>query len=156
MGLFGRREADEPWAPPAPGACTCEEHVENLVAVQLQRVSDTGDVTVGALLESGSIAAEVVGPEPSYSSIPLTGQRLGPFHWSVRVEGEARDLFATDAAAALDDCLAVQPGIERVLWADHEQVILVGAGSMCPRGVLAALVRALENPRVRVPTSGQA
>ena len=156
MGLFRRRVVEEPWVPPAPGACTCEEHVEALVTVKLPRVTDSGDGAVGALLESGSIAAEVVGPEPSYSTLPLTGQRLGPFHWSVRMEGEARDLFAPDAAAALDDCLAVQPGIERVLWTDHEQPLLVGAATMCPHGVLAALVRALENPRVRVRPTGPA
>lgn len=156
MGLFRRRPAEEPWAPPAPGMCSCEEHVENLAGVELPRVSDAGDVTVGALVESGSIAAEVVGPEPSYSPLPLTGQRLGPFHWAVRLEGEAFDLFAPDGVAALDDCLAVQPGIERVLWPDHDDLLLVGAASMCPSGVLASLVRALENPRVRARAPRQA
>lgn len=151
MGLFGRRVAQEPWAPPALGTCACEEHVENLRAVRLSRMSDGGDVTVGALLESDSIRAVVVGPAPTYSPLPLTGQLLGPFHWAVRVEGEARDLFASDAAAALDDCLAVQTGVERVLWPDHEEPLLVGTAAMCPSGVLAALVRAVENPRVRTP-----
>ena len=150
MGLFSRkRPAEEPWVPPQPGACACETHVETLVDHQIPRVTDTGDVTVGALLESGSIAAEPVGLEPTYVSLPVTGQRVGPFHWTVKVDGEARDLFATDAAAALDDCLSVQPGVDRVVWPEHES-LLVGAPQLCASGVLAALVGALDNPRVRL------
>ena len=75
MGLFSRkRTAEEPWVPAQPGACACETHVETLVDHQIPRVTDTGDVTVGALLESGSIAAEPVGPEPTYVRNCLTAR----------------------------------------------------------------------------------
>jgi hypothetical protein len=42
----------------------------------------------------------------------------------------------------------LQPGIDRVLWPDH-QALLVGAPTLCPSGTVAALVRALDNPRLR-------
>lgn len=136
-----------------PGACACEEHVEALRTVTLARTSDSGDVTVGALLDSGELRVEPAGGEPTYTVVPITGQRVGPFHWRVTLEDEAHDLFLVDAAAALDDCLAVQPGVERVVWPEPG-VLLVGAAGLCPSGVLAAVVRALENPRVRLPASG--
>ena len=155
MGLFRRTPAEEPWTPPVLGACTCDEHVEGLGDVVLSRTSDAGDVTVGALVESGALRAEPVGPEPTYTVVPLTGQRVGPFHWRVTLEDEAHDLYLSEAAAALDDCVSVQPGVDRVVWPEPG-VLLVGAPTMCPSGVLAAVVRALENPRVRLPRPGQA
>jgi len=148
MGLFRRTTAEEPWVPPVLGACGCEEHVEALHVVTLHRVSDSGDVTVGALVESGALRAEPAGPEPTYTQLPLTGQRLGPFHWQVHLEDEAHDLFLAGAAAALDDCVSVQPGVERVAWPEPDR-LLVGAATLCPSGVLAVVARALENPRVR-------
>lgn len=153
VGLFRRRAPEEPWTPPVPGACACDEHVEALRTVTLPRTSDSGDVTVGALLASGELRVEPGGDEPTYALVPLTGQRVGPFHWRVTLEDEAHDLFLVDAAAALDDCLAVQPGVERVVWPEPG-VLLVGAPELCPSGVLAAVVRALENPRVRLPATG--
>lgn len=155
MGLFRRKTVEEPWAPPVPGACACEEHVEALATLTLSRTSDSGDVTVGALVESGALRAEPVGAEPTYTVVPLTGQRVGPFHWQVTLEDEAHDLFLREAAAALDDCVAVQPGVERVVWPEPGQ-LLVGAPTLCPSGVLAAVARALENPRVRLPRPGPA
>lgn len=153
--LFRRKPAEEPWVPPVLGACGCEEHVENLGAVTLPRTSDSGDVTVAALVESGALRAEPAGPEPTYTVVPLTGQRVGPFHWQVTLEGEAHDLYIREAAAALDDCVSVQPGVDRVVWPEPG-VLLVGAPTLCPSGVLAAVVRALENPRVRLPRPGPA
>ena len=150
MGLFRRKVVEEPWVPPVPGACSCDEHVEALRTVHLARTSDSGDVTVGALVESGALRAEPVGPEPTYTLFPITGQRVGPFHWQVTLEDEAHDLFIPDAAAALDDVVSVQPGVERVVWPEPGR-LLVGAPTLCPSGVLAAVVRALENPRVRFP-----
>lgn len=155
MGLFGRKPAEEPWAPPVLGACACEEHVEGLGAVVLARTSDSGDVTAGALVESGALRAEPASPEPTYTDVPLTGQRVGPFHWRVTLEDEAHDLFLREGAAALDDCVSVQAGVDRVIW-PQPGLLLVGAPALCPSGVLAAVVRALENPRVRLPRSGTA
>lgn len=155
MGLFRRRTAEEPWTAPVPGACACEEHVEALHTGHLARTSDSGDVTVGALVESGALRVEPAGPEPTYTQVPLTGQRVGPFHWRVTLEDEAHDLFLREAAAALDDCVSVQAGVERVIWPTPD-LLLVGAPGLCPSGVLAAVVRALENPRVRLPGTGRA
>lgn len=155
MGLFRRRAVEEPWTPPALGSCACEEHVEALSTLSLPRTSDSGDITVGALVESRALRVEPAGPEPTYTLVPLTGQRVGPFHWQVVLEGEAHDLFLVDAAAALDDCVAVQVGVERVVWPEPGR-LLVGAPTLCPSGLLAALARALENPRVRLPRSDQA
>ncbi|HEX4977126.1 MAG TPA: hypothetical protein VFV40_04595 [Nocardioides sp.] len=149
MGLFRRRTTEEPWAPPVLGACACEEHVENLSTVHLARTSDSGDITVGALVESGALRVDPAGPEPTYTQVPLTGQRVGPFHWQVVLEDEAHDLFVVDAAASLDDCVSVQAGVDRVLWPEPG-LLLVGAPTLCPSGVLATVVRALENPRVRL------
>lgn len=151
MGLFDRfRGADEePWAPPQPGSCACEEHVEALREGLLSRATDSGDVTVGALLDNGSLAVSLVEPEPTYVTLPVTGQRVGPFHWTLTIDGEARDLYRPGAPAALDDCVSVQPGVDRVAWPTPE-VMLVGAPTLCGSGVLAALVRALENPRLRL------
>ena len=146
MGIFDRwrTPAEAPWEPPAPGACACEEHVESL----RDHPAGESEVLVGALLDSGDLAAEVAGPEPAYVELPVTGQRLGPFHWQVRLEGAGRSLYAIGAPAALDDCLSLQAGVDRVVWPDHKD-FLVGAPTLCASGVMAALVRALDNPRVR-------
>jgi hypothetical protein len=151
MSVFDRfrRPLEAPWVPPVLGACTCEQHVEQLREHQLPRASDSGDVTVGALLESRSLTVEPITPEPSYVALPVTGQRIGPFHWVLRLEGEGRDLYSLAAPASLDDCLSLQPGVDRVHWPDHEQ-LLVGAPTLCPSGVMAAMVGALDNPRVRL------
>lgn len=146
MGLFDRwrTPVEAPWEPPAPGACACEEHVENL----RDHPAGAGSITVGALLDSAALTAEPAGTEPAYVELPVTGQRIGPFHWRVRLEGEGRTLYAVGAPAALDDCLSLQPGVDRVVWPDHRD-FLVGAPTLCASGVMAALVRALDNPRVR-------
>ena len=147
MGLFDRfrKPAEGPWVPPVPGACACEEHVENL----RDHLPGEREVTVGALLDSGALAAEVVGPEPAYVDLPATGQRLGPFHWALTLTGEGSTLFDDTAPAALDDCLSLQAGVDRVLWPEPER-FLIGAPTLCASGVMAALVRALDNPRVRI------
>lgn len=158
MGLFDRwrTPAEAPWQPPALGACACEEHVEQLRDHEVgagegdtgtDSHTDTG-VTVSALLDAGDLAAEPVEPEPGHVELPATGQRLGPFHWRVRLEGRGRELYVVGAPAAVDDCLSLQAGVDRVLWLDHKD-LLVGAPTLCASGVMAALVRALDNPRVR-------
>ncbi|MGN6574513.1 MAG: hypothetical protein ACTHKG_02385 [Nocardioides sp.] len=146
MGLFDRwrTPAEAPWEAPALGACGCEEHVENLRA----HPAGGSATTVGALLDGGDLGCEQVGAEPSYAVLPHTGQRIGPFHWRLTLGPGARALYDAAAPAALDDCLSLQPGIDRVLWPDHGD-LLVGAPTLCPSGVTAALVRTLDNPRLR-------
>lgn len=156
MGFFDRfrKPVEAPWQPPVLGSCGCEEHVEQLREHRIGDGAgggDTGDdtgITVGALLDAGALTAEPVGAEPGHVELPATGQRLGPFHWRVRLEGQGRDLYVVGAPAAVDDCLSLQAGVDRVLWPDHKD-LLVGAPTLCASGVLAALVRALDNPRVR-------
>lgn len=146
MGIFDRwrTPAEVPWAPPAPGACSCEEHLDTL----RDHPAGEGSASVGELLDDGDLAAEPVRPEPAYVDLPVTGQRIGPFHWTVTLTGPGTTLYDADAPAALDDCLSLQAGIDRVLWPEPER-LLVGAPTLCASGVMAALVRALDNPRVR-------
>ena len=146
MGLFDRWRApvEPPWEPAALGACGCEHHVENL----REHAAGGSATTVGALLDGGGLACEQVGAEPSYVVLPHTGQRIGPFHWRLVLGPAARVLYDDAAPAALDDCLSLQPGVDRVLWPDRGD-LLVGAPTLCPSGVTAALVLALDNPRLR-------
>lgn len=147
MGIFDRwrTPAEAPWVPPALGACSCDEHVENL----RDHPAGGSAVTVGALLDSGSLAAEPALAGTTYVELPATGQRIGPFHWALTLSGEGAGLYHPAAPAALDDCLSVQDGVDRVLWQEPPR-FLVGAPSLCASGVMAALVRALDNPRVRL------
>ena len=146
MGLFDRwrPSVEPPWEPAAPGACACEEHVENL----REHLAGGSTTTVGTLLDGRALACEPLGAEPSYAVLHHTGQRMGPFHWRLTLGPAVRALYDELAPAALDDCLSLQPGIDRVLWPDHGD-LLVGAPTLCPSGVAAALVRALDNPRLR-------
>jgi len=146
VGLFDRwrAPAETAWEPPALGGCACDEHVENLRG----HPAGASATTVGALLDGGDLRCTQVGAHPSYVVLPRTGQRMGPFHWRLELGPPTRALYDEAAAAALDDCLSLEPGINRVLWPDHGD-LLVGAPAMCPSGVAAALVRALDNPRLR-------
>jgi hypothetical protein len=161
MGLFDRwrasAESTESWVPPQPGSCQCEEHVENLDEHAIpfgttfhaeQDPAGAAAMTVAELRESGALEARLAETDEQWVTLPHSGQRLGPFHWSVWLGDESRMLYDDDAPASLDDSIAVQPGVERVEWADRE-VFWVGAPALCPSGVMAAVVRALDNPRVR-------
>ena len=151
MGLFDRLRTppEGPWEPPVLGACACEEHVENLRDHEIPGSAGQDGTSVGALLDAGALTAELVGPEPSYVELPITGQRIGPFHWTLMLHGAGDALHHPAAPAALDDCLSLQPGIDRVMWPEPPR-FLVGAPTLCPSGVMAAMVRALDNPRVRL------
>ncbi len=154
MGLFDRfrAPAETPWTPPLPGMCTCEEHVENLTDLAIPfawHMEEDGSMTVGDLLGCGALDTARAAPEDTHRTLAHSGQRLGPFQWSLWLGDEGRALYDDDAAVPLDDVLWAQPGIERVSWEDRE-VFLVGAATMCPSGVSAAMVRALDNPRVRL------
>jgi hypothetical protein len=146
VGLFDRwrTPAEAAWEPPALGACGCEEHVENL----RDHCAGGSATTVGTLLDGGDLACEQVGADASYAVLPHTGQRIGPFHWRIVLGPAVHALYDASAPAALDDCLSLQPGIDRVLWPDHAD-LLVGAPTLCPSGAVAALVLALDNPRLR-------
>ena len=153
MGLFDRWRAapEAPWSPPSLGSCSCEQHVEQLLDVSIPyaaTMEEDGAFTAGELLDCGALDVRVSSAEEQYLNLAHTGQRVGPFHWQLWLGDEGRTLYDDDAPVQLDDCLAAQPGIERVEWMDRE-VFAVGAATMCPSGVQAAMVTALTNPRVR-------
>ncbi len=154
MGLFDRWRAapDEPWRPPTLGSCSCDQHVEGMREVSIPHGTDTGTAgggsTVGDLLDAGALVARLALPPETYVELPVTGQRTGPYHWVVELGDAVRPLYDDSAPVHLDDCLAVQSGVERVALLE-DQRYAVGAPQLCPSGVLAAVATALTNPRVR-------
>ncbi|MGA9749335.1 MAG: hypothetical protein WBQ50_17925 [Nocardioides sp.] len=155
MGLFSRlrTQAEPPWAPPLPGMCACEEHVENFGDHTIPfaaNMEEPGAMSVVDLLDCGALDTKLTDPEDRYRTLVHSGQRVGPFQWNLWLGDEGRALYDDDAPASLDDVLSLQPGIVRVSWEDRE-VFLVGAPTLCASGVSAAMVRALDNPRVRLP-----
>ena len=77
-------------------------------------------------------------------------ERRGPYHWRVVHQDKLDALYASGAPSSLDDALFVQPHVERVLWLGDRTELAVGAPALCTRGVQAAVVKALGNPRIRV------
>ncbi len=155
MGLFDRwRTApEEPWRPPSLGSCSCEQHVENLrdLGIPHGGLAGTGpdrSTTVGELLDRQALTARLALPAETWVDLPFSGQRTGPYHWVAELGEEARLLYDEQAPVQLDDCLAVQPGVERVALLDGQR-FAVGAPTLCPSGVQAAVATALSNPRVR-------
>ena len=152
MGLFGRRRApEEPWRPPAPGSCSCEQHVEDLRDLRIPFAAGTsrdGEMPVADLVDAGALPVRLALPDETFAPLPHSGQMTGPYHWMLEPGDEVRLLFDEDAPVHLDDCLAVQPGVERVLLTEV-RAFAVGAATLCPSGVQAAMVTALTNPRVR-------
>lgn len=150
MPLFDRWRApvEPPWSPPALGLCACEEHVEALGDHQVPSAEST-QVSVSELLRHDALEARPVLPDERYVVFPHSGQRVGPFHWLVRITETRGRLFDDAAPAALDDTLSVQAGVDRV-HRDGYDAFRVGAPQLCASGVMAAMVRALDNPRVRL------
>ena len=159
MGLFDRWRTppEKPWSQPSLGSCSCEAHAEDLRATTIPlgrggsrqaRGADAESITVAALLDGDALQVRLAGPDEAYVALPETGQRTGPYHWVLDLGDQVRLLYDEDAPVNLDDCLAVQPGIDRVVWIGRER-LAVGAPGLCPSGVRAAVVKALDNPRVR-------
>jgi len=153
MGLFDRLRApaDPPWTPPLLGSCACAEHVELLHdhPLPLATARESRDtVTVGELVAGSALDARPAEPEEQWRVLAHSGQRIGPFHWMLKLGDQGRALYDDAAPAALDDTLSIQPGVERVAREDPES-FLVGAPTLCASGLKAAMVRALDNPRVR-------
>ncbi|MGZ4472870.1 MAG: hypothetical protein ACXVW2_17630 [Nocardioidaceae bacterium] len=152
MGMFDRfRARPEPeWREPLLGSCRCETHVETMREVSIPYAAGAGRAggcVVGDLLDRNALTVQVTGPADRSTRLP-TGQRVGPLHWQVRLTDAGAALYDRDAPTQLDDCLSVQPGVDRVVALDPEG-FAVGAADLCRSGVLAAMVTALGNPRVR-------
>jgi hypothetical protein len=152
MGLFNRRRVtpEEAWRPPVLGTCSCQAHVEQLGDTVIPFAASTGrdqGVTVTDLRSAGSLDVRLALPHEAEVTLPHSGQVTGPYHWVVPTGAALALLYDEDAPVALDDCLSVQEGVERVALV--EAGLAVGAPGLCPSGVQAAVVAALTNPRVR-------
>ena len=152
MGMFDRWRTvpEESWRPPALGSCGCEQHVESLTDVTLPygvTSGRDGELVVSDMLAAEALTVRLALPDETEVPLPHTGQRTGPYHWVVGTTDLLVALYDADAPVQLDDCLSVQPGIDRVALVDAG--FAVGAPALCPSGVQAAVVTALTNPRVR-------
>ncbi|WP_346122523.1 hypothetical protein [Micromonospora coerulea] len=152
MALIDRHDSDD-WTPPQRPDCACTEHDDELADLALP-VTEHGmePLTVRDLVEANALG---VTPAQSrdrwleiYDETDSGPNVLGPFHWGLWLGDEARSCYDDDAARTLDQALLDQPGIERVEWMEREE-FLVGAPGLCAGGMLAAMARALADPRVR-------
>ena len=168
MGIFDRfrkqpRQDGRPTyaEPPARGACSCPEHADDLldtvIPYTVEMAEELGDevMTVGELIECDALAVRPNDPSTLWLNAVdedgrvVTDRKDGPFQWQLWVGDEARAHYDDEADLQLDASLLTQPGIDRVAWEDRE-IFHVGATGLCESGVLAAAVRALADPRVRV------
>lgn len=148
MGILGRtRDRRLPWQPPAPGTCDCTEHVEDLLELNIPYRDWTGSVRVAEVLMRGCLTVVPTTPEWQIRYEP-DGTRRGPFHW--RLIDLTRLAPYVDSQAPLDltTALNASPHFHRAEACGDDQILL-GAPRLCLRGVQAALVRALVNPRLR-------
>src|SRR3954447_4282360 len=137
------------WRVPAPGACRCENHLEDLLDVSVPLADGTESVSVPELLRSGALST-VPAADQMFVTAPKSNERRGPFHWRVVSHGQL-GRFSDDAApVSLEDALFVQPGVDSVLWLEDDMLLAVGAPRLCQRGVQAAVVMALTNSRIRL------
>ena len=139
------------WTEPDRGQCSCVEHIEDLndleVPLSARFADEAEPMTVSDLLEAEALGAEPTDPTERWIH-PHDAPRQGPFHWNVWVGDEARLSYDDDAPLQLDEAIGQQPGVGAVEWVDRE-VFYVEAGGMCRDGMLAAVARALLDPRVR-------
>lgn len=132
MGLFNRG-----WKPPVPPRCSCPEHFEQLRDLSLPTLfEDIESMTAGELVAAGALGVR-----------PLPVEKYG-FHWALWVGDEARGCYDDRCELQVDASIGLRPGVRRVEWRDREEFLIV-APTLCRDGVLAAAVRALEDPRVR-------
>lgn len=144
---------DVEWMAPTRPDCACPEHDDTLTDL-LVPVAKPGvtPVTVGDLVACRALGVEPVESRDRWWELvdeTDTGpDRIGPFHWALRVGDEAQSCYDDAAALSLDQALLARPGVRLVEWMDREG-FLVGAPTLCASGVLAAAARALADPRVR-------
>ncbi len=113
-------------------------------------------MSVVDLLECGALdRSSLTDPEDRYRTLVHSGQRVGPFQWSLSLGDEGRALYDDDAPASLDDMLSLQPGIVRVSWEDRE-VFLVGAPTCVRAGSAPRWCGPWTTHGVRLPARGVA
>ncbi|MFC0003608.1 hypothetical protein [Micromonospora siamensis] len=139
--------------PPRRPDCSCPEHADDLTDLLLP-VDEAGEppVRLADLIEARKVGVSPAEPQEHWlephDESDAGPDRLGPFHWGLRVGDEAHDCYSDEAPWSLDQALLDRPGVEQVEWMDRED-FLVGAPTLCASGVLAAAARALADPRVR-------
>jgi hypothetical protein len=153
LAAYADRMPSHDWVPLVPPDCSCTEHVDNLLNLVIPNRDWDGDPTVEELVATGSLGA---GPMPArdrfmkYWDEDGSESLEGPYHWMVGAADEITGCYHDDAELPLDKSIAAQPGVDRVCWYDREE-FYVGAPGLCEKGMLAAVIRALADPRVRVP-----
>lgn len=146
--------------PPARGACSCPEHIDDLLAEVVPYSAEMGEgledpMTVGDLVDCDALGVRRTDPAEQWvDALDADGnvdhtRQDGPFHWTLWVGDEARAHYDDNAEVSLEEGLMARPGVERVFWEDRE-VIHVGVDGLCEDGVLAAAARTLLDPRVRI------
>lgn len=156
IALSRQRASEDSWHPPTRPACSCPEHAEDVLHIEIPEIVPTSaassTITVASLIEMGSLTVDVLPVDERttelYGDGPDPEEILGPFHWCVGHGDEVRCRYDDRAALQVDQSMLERPGIERVFWYDRE-VFYVGAPTLCESGVLAAAARALADRRVR-------
>ena len=141
------------WTPPQRPSCSCPEHHDDLTDLLLPVTEPGADaLTVRDLVATRRIGAEPVALGDRwwelYDETDTGPDRIGPFHWALRVGDETRRCYHDDAELTLDQALLARPGVQLVEWMDQE-AFLVGAPTLCASGVVATAARALADRRVR-------
>jgi hypothetical protein len=140
------------WTPPQRPHCSCPEHVEDVLGLVIPNQDWDADPTFDQLLATGSLGVTTSDPKERYMTEfdeNDNESKLGPMHWGVWAADEIYGCYEDDAVLPLDESIKAQPGIEIVVWYDREEFV-IGAATLCQDGVLAAVARALQDPRVRV------
>ncbi|MER6590658.1 hypothetical protein ABT214_02050 [Micromonospora purpureochromogenes] len=141
------------WTPPRRPECSCPEHEEDLADLVLPS-TEPGEppMTLPDLVAANALGVLLAEPRDRWLEIHDESDsgpaRLGPFHWGLWLGDEARSCYDDDSERSLDQALLDRPGVERVEWMEREE-FLVGAPTLCASGLIAAMARALADPRVR-------
>ena len=153
--LRGHHTAPSPAAnqhsPAVRSTCQCPEHVEDLLDLRIpvgaeMREEGFEEWSVAELVGVGALEARPTSHDERW--VDTQDGRVGPLDWSLWVGDEARSVYDDDAPLSVAESLASRPGIEIVEGEDRE-VFWLGAPALCESGVLAAVARALADPRVR-------
>ncbi len=137
------------WTPPEPGRCGCVHHLEayalEVVPFGALAPPDASPRTIADLVMEREILVEPDFPGPE---LTWRGRPLGPFHWKVDLVGGARWHYDDNARLPLDQWIQPNPGVELVLWPDHQSFHL-NAPTLCRDGVQTLFARALLDDRSR-------
>ena len=136
------------------GSCTCPEHIGALLDLEVPARVDgesQGPESVRELLAYVWVDEWQYGEEPldPEEVEEITEELLPGFTHLLGLGDEVAGHYDDDAPLPLDESLKTRPGIRDVAWEDRE-VLHVKAPGMCAEGVMAALARAVLDPRVRL------